>query len=210
MPPTTVQGGAHPQILATCRQIHKDATNLLYAMNWLAVEVHRKAIRWHGMEYRGSGAISIFLPHLNRPRPRDRPSFYPLQMAESLFIRVTHELHPSLNQLSQPLILSRSRESNWVYQLRSNLEWLVERTGMKENQLKRLEIQLDLDYGQLGHADHIASVEKVLLSVLERMRGVGRVNMGVVLQENTNYAYNICFLMVDPPIVKYVSSCRSL
>lgn len=195
--------GAHPQLLATCRKIHNEASGLLYSLNRIDVYVHHDKITWHGLSYRGSGAIHWLLP-FNKPRSWRRPSFRFLRKAENLTIHVIHHQHPNCVRFPNQRILHLSLESNWIFQLHENLRWLVRRISKTNHRLKKLHIQLQLNNGIYLHPQDLVLVEGHMLSAFKKMRGIGYLKISPLWSADS--AFRICGRMTQSLLEEYVST----
>lgn len=193
--------GAHPQLLATCRKIHDEASGLLYSLNQIDVYVHHHSITWHGSSYRGSGAIHWLLP-FNKPGPWHRPSFHFLRMAEHLTIHVMHHQHPNCARFPNQLLLHLSRELNWIFKLYENLKWLVRQISVKNHHLKNLIIRMQINNGIYLHPSDLVSVEALLLAAFKKMRGVPHLTISPLW--NPERAFQICGRMTQSLGEKYV------
>lgn len=200
--PTKIRG-AHPQILATCRKIQNEASNLLYSLNRIDVYVHHDTITWHGSSYRGAGAIHWLLP-FNKPRSWHRPSFRFLRMAENLTIHIIHHQHPNCVRYPNHKILHLSMESNWIFKLHENLRWLVRRISKEKHRLKNLHLQLQLDNGRYMHPYKLHLVEGHMLSAFKKMRGVG--NLTISPLWDAAYALRICGRVTESLAKEFVAT----
>ena len=196
--------GLQPQLLTTCRQVHQEASGLLYSLNQIDVSVYHDAVKWHGLEYRGSGAIHFLLP-FKKPSPADKPSFCFLQMADRLSIRLIHHHDPSWSQCAKHPIPHTPQEWNAVYQLRANVKWLVDQIVQTDHRPKSLLIEFQLDGPLHQYAEKAVVIEGWLLAVFEKkMRGIDELkfcNTG-----DPENAEGVGKLMTGPRVEKYAFS----
>ncbi len=198
----TKMRGAHPQILATCRKIHNEASGLLYSLNRIDVYVHHDTITWHGSSYRGSGAIHWLLP-FKKPHSWYRPSFRFLGMAENLTIHIIHHPHPNCVRFPNRRLLHLSLESNRIFKLLENLRWLARQISKENHRLKNMHIQLQLDNGCYLHPQKLHVVEGFMLSPFRNIRGVG--NLTISPLWNVPNALRICGRITQALAEEYVS-----
>ena len=168
----TKERGAYPQILATCRRIHSEASGFLYSLNQVDVYVRRDAITWHGMSYSSPGNRSVLWP-FKKPRPWGKPLLYPLQMARNLSIRIIHTQHPSGDSFPRNPYKRMRKELYFFRQLCDSMEWLVKHVLEDNRELKILRIQFELNNGEYRHPELLMFAESwLLVPFQEHMRGI--------------------------------------